>query len=372
MEAATSIAASESRAVSSLTGEWEALADRVNAAPFLHPGWIAAWTSAFGATDLDLIKVRRGQQLVGVLPMDRRGTSLRAPVNWHSPLFAPLAVDAAARAELLRRLFDDPCDGVELNLLDGGAVALASLTRAARAEGRMTIGRTMARSPVIELAGSFADYERDLSRNRRRALRRHRAKLERVGTVELEVYDGRGSLGELLEEAFRVEASGWKGERGSAIASSPDTHGFYTDVAHWAADRGWLRLAFLRLDGRAIACDYALEHDGAWYSLKAGYDEQFASFGPGALLLREEIAHCYDRGLARFELLGHVDPFKLSWTNRHVERTSLQAFRRTPAGVFAWTYGAMRERARTLVRRATRSSYSIETWTVVSVVAGAV
>src|SRR5207247_10269646 len=68
----------------------------------------------------------------------------------------------------------------------------------------------------------------------------------------LEVVDGSERLDELLEEGFRVEASGWKSRAGTAIASRPDTRRFYTDVARWASDRGWLRLAFLRLGGRAL------------------------------------------------------------------------------------------------------------------------
>ena len=34
---------------------------------------------------------------------------------------------------------------------------------------------------------------------------------------------------------------------------------FYRRVAAWAAERDWLRLAFLRLDGRPLAFDLALE-----------------------------------------------------------------------------------------------------------------
>ncbi|HKP88939.1 MAG TPA: GNAT family N-acetyltransferase, partial [Thermoleophilaceae bacterium] len=41
-----------------------------------------------------------------------------------------------------------------------------------------------------------------------------------------------------------------------------------------AAEQGWLRLAFLRLDGRAIAFDMCLEHGGAFYVLKGGFDPE--------------------------------------------------------------------------------------------------
>jgi len=36
--------------ISPLAAEWDDLADRTSAPPFLRPGWFAAWEEAFGAT----------------------------------------------------------------------------------------------------------------------------------------------------------------------------------------------------------------------------------------------------------------------------------------------------------------------------------
>ena len=44
---------------------------------------------------------------------------------------------------------------------------------------------------------------------------------------------------------------------------------FYTDIAGWARGAGLLRLAFLRLDGRAIAFAFGLQDGTAFYLLKA-------------------------------------------------------------------------------------------------------
>ena len=65
--------------------------------------------------------------------------------------------------------------------------------------------------------------------------------------------DGGARLDEGLAEVIRVEELAWKGGRGTAIASQQDTREFYGDVARWAAERGWLRIHMLRLDGDPIA-----------------------------------------------------------------------------------------------------------------------
>jgi CelD/BcsL family acetyltransferase involved in cellulose biosynthesis len=334
--------------------EWEALAERLDAPPFLRPDWTSAWMRAFGAGDLRLVESRRGEELVAVLPMLQRRSVLRSPTNWHTPLFGPLGVDSAARSELLASLFAAPETTVALGNFGGAGTGAEEVAAAAREAGRLVVQRQLGRSPYIPLEGDFETYESTLSRNRRKALRRHRRKLEGEGELEFEVHDGRADLERLLEDLFAVEASGWKGERGTAISSRPETQRFYTEVATWAAERGWLRLAFYRLDGRPIACDLALLQGGVWYTLKAGFDEDLRAFGPGALLLRDEIAHCCELGLTRIELLGEEDEFKASWTDCATERFQVRAFRRVPAGAGRWAAIAAAERARPPLRRLKR------------------
>jgi CelD/BcsL family acetyltransferase involved in cellulose biosynthesis len=360
----------ERSAGTDLRAEWAALADQVSAAPFLHPGWITAWFDAFGSGRVRLLVVRRDGELVAAMPMEERRRGLRAPVNSHSPLFGPLAVDVDARDELLRKLFEDPGAGVELDFLDGDEQTLEPIAGAGREARMLLLRRTAAWSRYIVLRDDFAAYQRRLSRNRRRGLRRQQRRLEGSGKLEFEVHDGADHLDALLEEVFAVESSGWKGDRGTAIASASDTRRFYSDVARWAAERDWLRLAFLRLDGEPIACDFALEHDGCWYTLKAGYDERLRSFGPGALLLRFEIEHCYARGIERLELLGHDDSFKASWTDDRAERVWLRGFRRTPSGVAAWAAVAARERARALAARTRGSAHAFEAGLALQMAAG--
>lgn len=335
--------------------EWDELADRVQAPPFLRTGWIAAWLRAFGGGELRTIEVRREGELAAILPMVRRRGRLCAPVNWHTPMFGPLGVDSEARLEVVARAFEQPATVVDLNFVDSCDGELESIARVAREAGRSTLARCVANSPYISLGSDFAEYERSLSRNRRKALRRHRRKLEEAGVVQFEVHDGRTGLDDLIAEVFAVEAAGWKGRNGTAMSSDPRTAGFYTDVARWAADRGWLRLALLRFDGRPIACDFALEQGGAWYTLKAGYDEEFRSFGPGALLLVEEIAHCCEHAdVSRIELLGHEDSFKTSWTTLSSSRTWIRSFAKSPVGMVRQMGATCLELARPYVRRIRR------------------
>lgn len=339
------------RDIASVSADWEWLARRVQAPPFSHPGWFAAWWSAFGSGRLEIVCLRRDGELVGLLPLAREAhVRLCSPTNWHTPSFAPLAIDPATERELLDVAFSLPALSIELDFVDGDSEAIERARDAARSGRRELLTSARLRSPYVALEGTWDDYERGLSRSRRKALRRGWTRLEREGRVDIEIVDGSEALDIRLAEAFAVESSGWKGDMGTAMASRPDTRQFYTDIAHWGAQQDVLRLAFLRLDGCAIAFDYALQQHGVWYSLKAGYDDGFRPFGPGALLLRGELERAFDDGLTRFDLLGDEDPFKLSWTDASVERMRLRAFASTTAGRLARTIVQLDERVRPAMR----------------------
>lgn len=334
-----------------LADEWDALAERSGAAPFLRPGWMLAWSRAFAAgAPLEAIAVRREGRLAGVLPLVRHGRRLSAPANWHTPFFAPVAEDEEAVAALLRALLADGGMSAELTLVDPERGTVSQLRRAAADAGWRVLARPLTSPPYVALDGTWEEYERGLSKNRRKDLRKKARRLAEHGSVEVEVSDGGDGLAERLDEVFAVEGSGWKDRRGTAIASSEATRRFYTEVAEWAADRGWLRLAALRLDGRAVAVDYALVHDGVWYAIKGGYRPEHAVYGPGALLLHATVERAFADGLRRFELLGEADPFKLHWATGQAERWWLKAFAPTARGRVRHAAEGARERVRPVVR----------------------
>jgi CelD/BcsL family acetyltransferase involved in cellulose biosynthesis len=173
-------------------------------------------------------------------------------------------------------------------------------------------------------------------------IRRRRRLLEAQGQLVVRVEDGRERLDELLAEGFHVEASGWKGAEGSAIIAQPQTHQFYREVARWGAERGILRLAFLRLNGHPLAFDLCLEDQGVHYLLKTGYDPAYGKLGPGILLRYEMLARAFANGFTSYEFLGADAPWKQRWTDTCRERMLFQAFAPSLTGTLEWaviTYG---------------------------------
>jgi CelD/BcsL family acetyltransferase involved in cellulose biosynthesis len=331
-----------------LADEWEDLAGRTSATPFDRPGWIEAWCRAFGAGAFQLLLLRRGQRLAGVLPLQRRHGLLVSTTNWHTPSFAPLAEDDDALAELLGAALARSRIRLDLCFLDDRVAE--TCRRAAQPLRRPLLVRVVQRAPYLRIDGDWDGYEASLPSRRTGKYRRFRRRLDEQGEVSFEVADGGERLGERLREGFEVEAAGFQRARagGTAILASAATTGFYTDVAEWAAPRGWLRLWTLRLNGEAIAFAYGLEHDGVYYDLKVGFDPRYARFGPGVLLMREQIRSAFAGSLERFEFLGGADRHKLAWTDAVHDRIRVQAFAPNPAGALD---RLMWERGRPVAKR---------------------
>jgi CelD/BcsL family acetyltransferase involved in cellulose biosynthesis len=325
-----------------LREEWDALADATGAAPFVRPGWVEPWMRAFGAGTPLALAVRNDGRLAGVLPLQARAGSVSSPTNWQTPLFGPVVADAAAASALAKAALAIVRRRADLWFLDPGVAGSEALGAAAAESGFGLIERTIARSPYVAVEGSFDVYMSGLNRKFRKDIGRRWRRLEDQGEVRVAYEEGSERLEDLLTEGFRLEGSGWKTEAGTAIASDPVRERFYREVARWAAERGWLRLAFLYLDDRAIAFDLCIEADGACYVLKGGFDVEARSLGPGTLLTHHELERAFELGFDSYELLGQEDDYKRSWTSTVRERVRVQAFPPSPLGVAeyaAWRHG---------------------------------
>jgi CelD/BcsL family acetyltransferase involved in cellulose biosynthesis len=332
--------------------EWDALAHRTGAPPFSRPGWIAAWFAAFAADRPSIVCAWRGDRLAGVLPLRRRARGLTSPTNAQTPGFDILAEDAAVARLLARRVFARAPRHVHLAHLDAGDPALAELERVAAGSGYRLLRTTIQRSPVVALSGR-AGPALGLRAKDAANLRRRERRLAETGRISVDVYDGGDGLDELLAEGLRLEGSGWKQRRGTAIASHDDTRRFYGEVARWASTEGLLRLAFLRVDGRGLAFQLALQDARAYWFLKGGYDPAAAACAPGRLLARDMVDRAAAAGLERFEFLGDAEPWKLEWTRDCRERVRVQAFAPTPIGTAGrLAHTGYRRYARPLAKRA--------------------
>jgi CelD/BcsL family acetyltransferase involved in cellulose biosynthesis len=236
----------------------------------------------------------------------------------------------------------------------------SALRSAAAASGVQSMSWVQEESPYIDATVGWETYLDGRDKPWVRRLERRRARLARLGDVHLDIHGTGDRLAELLDEGFRIEAAGWKGSAGTAILSRPDTRSFYESIASVAADRGWLRLAFLRVGGRAAAFDFCFETDAVHYFMKTGFDPELRADAPGLILRFDMIRRSFDLGHRSYELLGGAEPWKLDWTGTVRPRYRWLGFGRSPAALldrFAFQHG--RPIAKAIVARTRRGAATV-------------
>lgn len=333
-----------------LATEWDALADRVSATPFVRPGWVRAWAGAFAPRRMEILAARRDGRLAGVLPVVRGGLGgARSATNAHTPHFDVLGEDPAVVRRLVDELYAGRPPSVTLAYLDPAQASCAAALAGAHAARYRIAARTMLRSPYVVVDGDHEAYLRSRRRSFLADLRRRRRRLAERGEVTFEASDAAHASEPMLDELLALEAAGWKAVRGTAIAARGSTRRFYAGITAWAGARSMARLLVLRLDGRALAALLGVQADGVHYLLKGGFDPAYARYSPGQLVLAETIARAFADGLWRVELGGGADPYKLQWADAVRNRVGVRAFAPTAAGSLGWVAVA---RGRPLVERA--------------------
>lgn len=330
----------------SVDAEWERLAERDGASPFLYPALVRAWADAFGGGRLSLASVRRDGELIAALPLLVDGRRIMSVGNWHTVETGGVAADAVTARLLAAVLAEQRPHTVRMELLDSAEARL--LRDTLRNAGYRAALEPMLESPYLDVDGDFDALLASWPSKRRHEQRRLRRRLGELGELTYDVVHGGEEADACFEQLLALEAQDWKAASGTAIAQQPSTLRFYRAVAEWAAQRGWLRLDALRLDGRPVAISMGLEAHGVYYGLKLGADYALRKHGPGVLLLEDIVRTGFERGLRRIELLGDNDKYKRQWATTTHQRVRLLAFAPSLAGSADL---AMRRYGRPLARR---------------------
>ena len=324
--------------------------------PFDTYRWYRAWWAAFGRPGGVAIGTAwQGNRLAAVLPLRRRRGGLAAMANAHTPLYRPVGPDLAATQALLSHVLAGNEASVELRGVPETDPVVGSVGQSARALNRYEVVERENISPIVETVGTF-DAWRKLTKPRWHSnIERLARKVGRQPNAEFSIVQVPTDLTGELDVGFRVEASGWKGERRTAIQSSPDTETFYRTVAESFHDRGQLRLSRIVLAEGCAAFDFCLLHGRRLYLLKTGFDERFRKLSPGLVLRLATIERCFELGLEAHELLGNDAEWKRKFATNDRRHNNYRYYRRRPLPPARWLYrSAVRPRLKSVRQRIRR------------------
>lgn len=139
----------------------------------------------------------------------------------------------------------------------------------------------------------------------RRNLKRLHNKLSEHGTVSMQWICSQDELPDAYTQFTQLEASGWKAQNqhSTAIAHNPALLAFYEQLLTPRYPGIKPVITLLWLDDRCIAAQYALQTATTLSLLKIAYDENYANFSPGSLLLQKVIGAATEHGLNTVSLV---------------------------------------------------------------------
>jgi hypothetical protein len=170
--------------------------------------------------------------------------------------------------------------------LDGAVTAM--LKSVAETRGLPLVTTAEAERPFLESSLDGNAYlKASLRSHHDREFRRLKRRLADLGTLEHSVARGPEDIRHAIEAFLTLEAAGWKGRKRTAMATDRYRAAFAREAVHRLAEQDMCRVHSLTLNGEVIACLIVFVEAGVAYTWKTAYDEAYAAFSPGTLLMIE-------------------------------------------------------------------------------------
>lgn len=318
-----------------LSAAWgELLASLDAPAIFLTHEWFdAAWQWAKYDSEAWLLAIWQDQALIGVLPLMRRrtpyrGISLRKLEFLSVPdtqlcdlIAAPTRAEAIAQS-VAGYLVEqkEAWDILDLRLLPVDSMAARYLVPALRSVGMRTQLQALGENPWIDLSQGWDHFYASRSRSLKKKNNLINNRLRKAGTIDIEWLrpspaDTTGYAAG-LETVIDISAKSWKQNTGNSL-DQPGPQAFIQRLSQHAAQRGWLSIWLLKLNGQPMAMEYQLADAQHVYALRADYDSACAQdLSPGSYLNMHLLEQQFQAGFLQYCMGPGDNPYKYRWADR--------------------------------------------------------
>jgi CelD/BcsL family acetyltransferase involved in cellulose biosynthesis len=300
--------------------QWLELSERASEPNgYYLPGWeLAVNAFAPGRTDASALAAWNGDRLTGLMPLVSMWRAYKIPlpalVSAHPygtlctpPLDRAMATEAAAqllqqardagaRALMLR---DMPLDGAVMNVFTEVLRRDGMQPRILQSNLRACLDATRDADELLHEA---------LGSKKLKELRRQRHRLADLGAMHFDVARSPDEVSAAIKTFLALEASGWKGARGTALAQNDGDADFIRHATSALAANGQCEIVTLRAGDVPVAAGIVLRHQDRAFFFKIGVDERFAKFSPGVQLTLDLTRHlCADPAIASADSTASPD-----------------------------------------------------------------
>jgi CelD/BcsL family acetyltransferase involved in cellulose biosynthesis len=352
--------------------QWRALAERaIEPNGYYLPDWELAIDASVrgrgGAAALSSWSDAAG--LAGLLPVISMWRAYKIPLpalvsaDPYGPLSTPLLrrdhAEAAA-AEILNGARRAGAHALILRDTSLDGAAMQAFTEVLRRDGiRPRVLQSHVRAALDARRDADELLHEALGHKKLKELRRQRNRLAEHGSVQFEVARTPAEVTTAIETFLKLEASGWKGKRGTALVQDEGDAAFIRRATPALAASGQCEIVTLTAAATPVASAIVLRHRDRAFYFKLGVDEAFSKFSPGVQLTLELTRYlCADRTIATADSTSSPDHPMINpiWRERLAIGDVLLPLRRgDPVAALVQAALMLRQLAREPARRMVRS-----------------
>jgi len=273
--------------------------------PFVLPGWIRAWQTAFGTAELHLVSIWERGALIGVAPLQVAGRTASLAgspdVCDHLDLVAaPGRGNTVCRALIEHlRAAAGAIDCLDLGPCRPDSLVMQALLPTARELGLPVAVAGDESIYPLALPDSWEGYLASLSGKERHEVRR---KLRRGGaSFGFEAAGGRAAA---VTEFLRL----FRGNRADKAAfMDARMEGFFRRLAEHLAET---QIGLLHVDGAVAAAVWCIDFGRSRYLYNSGYNADYSWLSVGLACKLLSIRDAIERGLTTYDFLKGDEAYK--------------------------------------------------------------
>jgi CelD/BcsL family acetyltransferase involved in cellulose biosynthesis/GNAT superfamily N-acetyltransferase len=303
--------------LAALTPAWTELHQRVSDNPFLAPEWTGAWIDV-GREEPFVGTAWDGDRLVALLPLVLRVGPLGRRLEFvEGDAFGMLhdgepnvAAEALASALEQER---GSWDAMILSELLEESPATGALRDALRARGMSVRSIVTSGYPFVTIEGPLAAYDQRVGKKVVREITRRQRQLQELAPTRFERIATAEDIDRWFPRLVEQHRRRWRDRSDTSAFSDPIRTAAMREAAVRAARRGMMALDLLLLDDVLIAYCYSLLAGRRLVYYSPGFDPAYAPYSASKILLRWQVANCFERGLSEFDFSRGDEPYKRVW-----------------------------------------------------------
>ena len=304
---------------------------------FATPEWHALWWEEFkGGKDLFLLTMRRGGEVIAIVPLYRKLEDGRKVLRFVGGIdltdyLGPICSleEREDVAETLAAWLVDT--DVEWDLFDahnmpvpfGFAEYLVDRADRHGLDFELEQEETAA---LLALPSDWNEYLASLGSKERHELKRKRKRLTR----DFPDARVRTATEESLERDLKTFIEMHRGADGmKGHFMRPEIATFFERIADSFMPLGWLQLDLLEIGGRALASTFSFTFKDNFYLYNSAYEPDLSRLSPGFVLTSELVRSSIESGLRIFDFMRGPERYKYQLGAQAVPLNNVRLFRKS-------------------------------------------